>query len=189
VSENWVENKSGALVVRGRGIENDKNKNRGKSKNRKGNCNYCRQPGHWKVDCPKLKGNKETGEEALATIVEYFEDNNYVLSVSGDCVGNSWILDSGCSQHMCPNRDWFIDYQSLDVGVVFMGNNMSSRVAGVETVKIKMFDGRVMTLTNVRHVPDLKKSLVSLGTLNSQGYRYFAEGGVLRVSKGAYVCR
>lgn len=38
-------------------------------------------------------------------------------------------------------------------------------------------------------IPDLKKSLVSLGTLNSQGYRYFAEGGVLRVSKGAYVCR
>ena len=66
-----------------------------------------------------------------------------------------------------------------------MGNNMSCRVDGVETVKIKMFNGRVTTLTDVRHVPDLKKSLVSLGTLNSQGYRYSVEGRVLRASKGA----
>ena len=86
---------------------------------------------------------------------------------------------------MCPSRDWGIDYQSIDVGVVFMRNNMSCRVAGVGTVKIKMFDGRVTTLTDVRHVPDLKKSLVSLGTLDLQGYKYYAEGGVLRASKGA----
>jgi len=64
---------------------------------------------------------------------------------------------------------------------------MSRRVAGVGIVKIKMFDGIVMTLTDVRHVPDLKKNLVSLGTLDSQGYRYSAEGGVMRVSKGASV--
>ena len=105
--------------------------------------------------------------------------------MSGDCVGNSWIFDYGHSQHMCPNRDQFIDYQSIDVGVVLMGNNMSCRVTGVGTVKTKMFNGRVTTLTDVKHVPDLKKSLVSLGTLDSQGYRYSAEGGVLRASKGA----
>ena len=105
----------------------------------------------------------------------------------GDCIGNSWILDSRCSQHMCPNRDWFIDYQSLDVGVVFMKNNMSCRVTSVGTVKIKMFDDRVTTLTDVRRVPDLKKNLVSLGTLDSQCYRYFAEGGVVRASKGAFM--
>ncbi|PHT40240.1 Retrovirus-related Pol polyprotein from transposon TNT 1-94 [Capsicum baccatum] len=48
-------------------------------------------------------------------------------------------------------------------------------------------DGVIRTLTSVRHVPDLKRNLISLGTLESQGCRYSAEGGVLKVSKGAFV--
>jgi len=33
----------------------------------------------------------------------------------------------------------------------------------------------------------LKDNLISLGTLESLGYRYLVEGGVLKVSKGALV--
>jgi len=36
-------------------------------------------------------------------------------------------------------------------------------------------------------VPDLKKNLISLGTLDSNSYKFSAEGGVLRVSKGSLV--
>ena len=88
---------------------------------------------------------------------------------------------------MCPTRDWFVDYQSVDRGFVFLGNNMSYKVVGVGTVRIKIYDSVVRTLTDVRHVPDLRKSLISLGTLDSQGYKYSAEGGVLSVSKDAHV--
>ena len=49
---------------------------------------------------------------------------------------------------------------------------MTYKVVGVVTVQIKMFDGVDKTLTNAKHVPDLKKSLVSLDTLDSQGYKY-----------------
>lgn len=63
-----------------------------------------------------------------------------------------------------------------------MGNNMSSKVVGIGTVQIKMHDGIVRTLTNVRHIPKLKKNLISLGTLDSQGYKYSGEGGVLKLS-------
>ena len=34
---------------------------------------------------------------------------------------------------------------------------------------------------------DLKKNLISLGTLDSNGYKLSAEGGVLRVNKGSLV--
>ena len=37
----------------------------------------------------------------------------------------------------------------------------------------------------LEHLPDLKKSLIFLENLNSQGYKYFTEGGVLRVNEGA----
>ena len=36
-------------------------------------------------------------------------------------------------------------------------------------LKIKMYDGTIKTLSDVRHVPDLKKNLISLGVLDSNG--------------------
>ena len=57
-------------------------------------------------------------------------------------------------------------------GVVLMGNNASSKVAGIGTVRIRMFDGVVRTLGDVRHVPDLKRNLISLRNLDAKGYKY-----------------
>ncbi|KAM3289774.1 hypothetical protein P3S67_018063 [Capsicum chacoense] len=50
-----------------------------------------------------------------------------------------------------------------------------------------MHDGIVRTLRNVRCVPELKKNLISLGTLESFGCKYTGEGGVLEVSRGGLV--
>ena len=68
-----------------------------------------------------------------------------------------------------------------------MRNNASCKVASIRTVRIKMFDGVVRTLGDVRHVPDLKRNLIYLSTLYSKGYKYTSEGGLLKVSKGALV--
>ncbi|KAG8480196.1 hypothetical protein CXB51_024912 [Gossypium anomalum] len=68
-----------------------------------------------------------------------------------------------------------------------MGNNTSCKIAGVGTIKVKMFDGVVRTLSDVRYVPELKRNLISLSTLDLKGYRYTAESGVLKISKGSLV--
>ncbi|KAK3032792.1 hypothetical protein RJ639_035895 [Escallonia herrerae] len=58
---------------------------------------------------------------------------------------------------------------------------------GIGTIKIKIFDGIVRTLGDVRYIPDLKKNLISLGTLDSIDCSIFIKGGVMKVSKGAMV--
>ena len=50
-----------------------------------------------------------------------------------------------------------------------------------------MFDGVVRILGDVRYVPNLKRNLISLSTLDEKGYKYTSEGGVLKISKGALV--
>ena len=55
-------------------------------------------------------------------------------------------------------------------GVVLMGNNASCKVAGIRTVRIRMFDGVVRTLGDVRHVLDLTRNLISMSTLDAKGY-------------------
>ncbi|KAG8480706.1 hypothetical protein CXB51_025391 [Gossypium anomalum] len=115
------------------------------------------------------------------------KSSNRVASVNDSKVSEEWILDSGCTFHMSPNRDWFTTYETISEGVVLMGNNASCKIAGVGTIKVKMFDGVVRTLSDVRHVPELKRNLISLSTLDSKGYRYTAENGVLNICKGSIV--
>ncbi|PHT54087.1 hypothetical protein CQW23_08549 [Capsicum baccatum] len=86
---------------------------------------------------------------------------------------------------MCPSREWFTIFESVGGGVVLMGNNTPCKVLGKGTVQIRMHDGVVRTLTDVRYVPNLKKNLISLGTLKSLGCKYTGEGGVLKVSLDA----
>ena len=45
----------------------------------------------------------------------------------------------------------------------------------------------VRTLGEVQHVPEVKKNLISLGTLDSSGYCYKSENGLMKVSKRAMV--
>ncbi|KAK2999560.1 hypothetical protein RJ639_023203 [Escallonia herrerae] len=98
-----------------------------------------------------------------------------------------WILDTGCSYHMCPNRDWFATYCSFDGGKVLMGNNVACKVVGIGSIQIRIHDGIVRTLTDVRHVPELRKNLISLGTLDSNGCSYRATSGVMRIMKGSFI--
>ena len=81
---------------------------------------------------------------------------------------------------MCPNRDLFSTYESCNGGIILMGNNAACDVVGRGTIRIKIHDGIVRTLTNVRYVPDLKKNLISLGTLEALECKYATEGGVIK---------
>jgi hypothetical protein len=57
---------------------------------------------------------------------------------------------------MCPHRSWFSSYQFVDGGIFLMGNNVPCKIVGVGSIKIKMFDNIVITLTKVRHVPKIE---------------------------------
>lgn len=48
-----------------------------------------------------------------------------------------------------------------------------------------MHDGVLRTLTDVRHIPDCLRKIIYLGTLDAIGCKYSAEGGVMKISRGA----
>ena len=60
-----------------------------------------------------------------------------------------------------------------------MGNNVFCIIDGIRSTKIKMSNVVVRTLTEEIHVPELRKNLISLGVLDSKGYKYTNQGGIL----------
>ena len=65
-----------------------------------------------------------------------------------------------------------------------MGNDVSYRIVRMGNIKVKMFDGVLRTLCDVRHVLDLRKNLISLGTLDNNGFNYLYVNEVMKVRKG-----
>ncbi|GMP53679.1 hypothetical protein CsSME_00019075 [Camellia sinensis var. sinensis] len=85
------------------------------------------------------------------------------------------------------NALWFSSLREFDGGVVLMGNDQACQTKGIGTIKLKSHDGTIRILEDVRYVPDLTKNLISVGVLDSKGYRVTMEGGVLKVVRGALV--
>ena len=165
---------------------------KGKAKYDKGKvvCFYCKKDGHFKKDCNKRKQDREKKEGKRidqAGVADSGADDGDLLNVSSgaDNGEDSWIMDSGCSFHMCPNKEWLHKYHTFDGGSVLMGNNSACKTVGIGSVRIRMFDGVIQTLTDVRHVPELRKNLISLGCLDTDGCRVVMSEGVLKVTKGS----
>jgi hypothetical protein len=111
-----------------------------------------------------------------------------VLSVSSNLQYQEELqLDLGASHHMCSHINWFNSYQSVDEGVVFMGNVIPSKTIGVGSIRIRTFDGIFRELRDVRYVLEIKSNFISLGVLDSCGYKYTGQGGALTLSKGNLV--
>ncbi|KAK5812564.1 hypothetical protein PVK06_027999 [Gossypium arboreum] len=162
------------------------------SKKRDKRCRYWKKLGHVKADCYKLRNKKaaESNEEdvAGANLADENGDNFLLMSISDNTkLTSEWILDSGCSFHMCPNREWFSTYSSIEGGVMHVRNDSSSKVIGIDTVKIKMHDGTIRTLSDVRYVPDLRKNLIFLSILDLKGCKINIESSGIKVSRGALV--
>jgi hypothetical protein len=91
------------------------------------------------------------------------------LILSVDNISESWVVDSGASFHATPHRKHFLDYVQGDFGQVYLGDNKPCKIVGMGKVKIKQRNGNQWLLKEVKHVPDLRKNLISTGQLASEG--------------------
>ncbi|XP_038975178.1 uncharacterized protein LOC120106276 [Phoenix dactylifera] len=70
-----------------------------------------------------------------------------------------------------------------------LGDDHPCKVAGVGNIKVRMYDGVIRILTNVKYVSELKKNLISLGYLEKHECAFGSQpgSGCLRITKGALV--
>jgi len=60
-------------------------------------------------------------------------------------------------------------------------------VIGEGTIQFYFHDGCITTLQDVRHVPESRYNLISLGALLGEGFNFSSEGDLMKVSKYANV--
>nr|KYP64673.1 Retrovirus-related Pol polyprotein from transposon TNT 1-94 [Cajanus cajan] len=151
-------------------------------------CFYCHKVGHFKKNCPERNRDQKSSADSadIAAISDGYESAD-VLVVTTSQTQKDWVMDSGCSYHMCPKKDYFETLKLKEGGTVLLGDDHPCQVQGIGTVRLKMFDNREYILKDVRYVPDLKRNLISISMFDSLGYATKTQHGVLKILNGSLV--
>eukprot|EP00253_Pinus_taeda_P007075 PITA_07075 len=195
--KNSGETSSNSLSAESRGRKMERGKSLGyHSKSRKGKsksrsrivCWKCGKKGHLKKDCRSRKGKEgdaqqENNHEANVTS-EVLQD---ALILSFENITDSWVVDSGASFHATPDKKYFHEYVQGDFGQVRLGDDKPYKIVGMGKVFVKQQNGNQWLLKEVRHVPDLKKNLISTGQLGGEGCVTNFTDKACKVTKGALV--
>ena len=97
------------------------------------------------------------------------------------------MIDTGATYHVCPKRDWFSSFEKLDGCSVIMSDDRPCHKEEIGTVLVKMFDGMVRELKDVRYVPQLKMNLISVSALKALYLEVSIRDRVLKMVKGSMV--
>ncbi|KAL4282230.1 hypothetical protein GQ457_03G037800 [Hibiscus cannabinus] len=164
---------------------------RGKGRNSKKNyppCQHCGKIGHppfkcWKRPDAKCSKCNQLGHEAvicrsnLQKLEEVHiadqdeEDRMFVATcLLTKSSSESWLIDSGCTNHMTPDKTLFKDLKLSKVTKVRIGNGDYISVKGSGTVAVTTSSG-TKTISDVLYVPEIDQNLLSVGQLLEKGFK------------------
>ncbi|GKC83427.1 hypothetical protein Tco_1139144 [Tanacetum coccineum] len=79
-------------------------------------------------------------------------------------------------------------FKEYDGGNILLGGDgREFLVRGAGKVQVHMRDGSSFVLDNVRYIPELRRNLISLGTLEKEGFTVKMQTGKIKVIKGSLV--
>jgi hypothetical protein len=99
---------------------------------------------------------------------------------------DTWLIDSGASNHMTGKRNTFSCISEKNFSQkVTLGDDYQYPIKGVGESNYKLDSENSIKMKDVLYVPGLKKNLLSISSLDNKGYRVaFIDGEVLMWARG-----
>ncbi|XP_012468682.1 uncharacterized protein LOC105786740 [Gossypium raimondii] len=135
-------------------------------------CRRCNLMGHIERFCKEPRNQQQGGahvalkeEDGHLFVVYYF---------SSSTLYESWLVDSGCTNHMNCDEKIFKDLDGSLKSRVRIGNGEYLEVKGKDTIAIESYDGTKM-FSDVLFVPKIDQNLLSVGKLIKNGFKVMFE--------------
>ena len=97
------------------------------------------------------------------------------------------MIDFGASFYVTSQSDLFSTYSRGDFGNIRMGNSGSSKIVGIGDICLETIVGSKLILRDVRHVPDIRLNLISVGKLDDKGFANSFDNDKWKLTKGSLV--
>ena len=163
-----------------------------------GTCHFCKERGHYARDCPKKNSRNFNHSNLNAANYSGSHDNDdnhdealITTSHSIDKQRNSWIIDSGATQHMTYQRECLSDYVEFkNPATVSMGDDHVILAHGKGVYRLKAYiDGceQSIALQNVWYLPELGKNLLSVKAMIDLGALIQFEGQQCKILRNSKV--
>ena len=125
----------------------------------------CGKAGHFKRHCENPKKNDDDAAGNAVT-----DEVHDALLFAIDNPFDDWVLDSEASFHTTPHQEIIQNYVEGDFGKVYLSNGEALDAVGMGDVRIILPNGSICLLQKVRHIPDLRRNLISIGQLDDEGH-------------------
>ncbi|OIS98633.1 putative mitochondrial protein, partial [Nicotiana attenuata] len=135
-------------------------------------CRKCKKLGHAEIIC-KSKDNQQETEAQVANQQE--EEQLFVATCfMGSSSSDSWLIDSGCTNHMTNDETLFRELDRSATSKVKIGNGDYIAVKGKGTLAFETYSG-TKTISDVLYVPEIDQNLLSVGQLLQKGFKVIFE--------------
>ena len=80
-----------------------------------------------------------------------------------------------------------MNFRNLESDAIVMVNDQPCHTMRIGIIRLKIFDGMIRELKEVRYVPTLKKNLIYVGALKTKGYKVTIENDIIKFMYGLMV--
>lgn len=134
----------------------------------RGRCFGCNKVGHKQQECPNKKP----------------EGRDEVMFMANSAAPTGWLIDSGASSHMSPDMADFCEYERLVPTIdVTVADGAKVHAVGKGTIVLSSPKHRIK-VTEVLHIPDLDRRLLSVAKLAERGLAARFESRACTIWKG-----
>ncbi|CAJ2645977.1 unnamed protein product [Trifolium pratense] len=178
----WLKDQSSktddkAESSKGGGFAKSKNKKKNFDKS-KVKCYNCEKLGHFADECWYKKDQQE------ANVAEESDVKSVLMmaTIGDECEKNEeWFLDSGCSNHMTPHREWLTNFDASKRSSIKLADGRKLAAEGIGNIVIKSKKGGKVIISEVLYVPSMNCNFLSLGQLVQRGFSVSMEDNALKL--------
>lgn len=153
---------SGALFVKQQNQQpqfpkNKSSKDNKNSSSKRIKCNYCKKLGHKAANCYAKKNTEQKAGHATEMALLANKKNK----------SRGWCVDSGCTSHLCGDKELFVDTKNVSSGLK-LANRTTAKVEAMGDIRITASvdkEEKSIRLRDTLYVPDLRTNLLSVSKI------------------------
>ncbi|UYV82668.1 hypothetical protein LAZ67_22000457, partial [Cordylochernes scorpioides] len=146
-------------------------------------CYRCGKIGHIATNCRGMKQTTTWNRDNQHYQRKVNKSDNFLAALNLTSDEDSWLLDSGATNHVCRNKDWFVDLREVSSDPIMTASGTTeAKGYGHIFLQTSIHNESIeIKLNNVLYVPNVRRNLLSVSKIEENCNRVTFRNMVARV--------